>query len=88
MLVGESRSGVHRRGRARSGSAAPIARGNAALLRRVASREGLILDPVYTNKAFHGLIAEAAAGRLGADGATVFIHTGGIFGLFQLADRL
>jgi D-cysteine desulfhydrase len=48
---------------------------------RVARLEGLVLDPVYTGKAFLGLEAEARAGRL-AEGATVFLHTGGLFGLF------
>lgn len=51
-------------------------------LARVARREGLLLDPVYTGKAYLGLEAEARAGRLGGPGATVFLHTGGLFGLF------
>lgn len=49
---------------------------------RVARTEGLILDPVYTGKAFHALLCEMKAGRFGADGDVVFIHTGGMFGLF------
>lgn len=51
-------------------------------LAEVARREGLLLDPVYTGKAFLGLLAEARAGRLAGPGATVFLHTGGLFGLF------
>lgn len=51
-------------------------------LARVARTEGLLLDPVYTGKAFLGLEAEARAGRLPGPGATVFVHTGGLFGLF------
>jgi D-cysteine desulfhydrase len=47
----------------------------------VAAREGLLLDPVYTGKAFLGLQGEARAGRL-ASGSTLFLHTGGLFGLF------
>ncbi len=54
---------------------------------RVARAEGLVLDPVYTGKAFHGLIAELQRGRFGSDGDVVFIHTGGIFGLFPQRDR-
>jgi D-cysteine desulfhydrase len=57
-------------------------------LLRVARMEGVVLDPVYTNKAFRALSAEARAGRLDGDGATVFLHTGGIFGLFDFADVL
>jgi D-cysteine desulfhydrase len=58
-----------------------------ATIRRVAATEGLVLDPVYTGKAFHGLLAELQRGRFGADGDVVFIHTGGIFGLFPQRDR-
>lgn len=49
---------------------------------RVARLEGLVLDPVYTGKAMHGLLAELKRGRFGGDGDIVFIHTGGLFGLF------
>lgn len=45
-------------------------------------REGIILDPVYTGKAFHGLISDIRAGRYDASDDVVFMHTGGIFGIF------
>jgi D-cysteine desulfhydrase family pyridoxal phosphate-dependent enzyme len=49
----------------------------------VAARtEGLILDPVYTAKAFGGLIGELEAGRVKRDDLVVFIHTGGTPALF------
>jgi D-cysteine desulfhydrase len=48
----------------------------------LARTEGIILDPVYTGKAFHGLITELKSGRLKPEREVVFIHTGGIFGLF------
>lgn len=48
----------------------------------LARHEGLILDPVYTGKAFYGLLKELDAGRFGDDGDVIFVHTGGIFGLF------
>jgi D-cysteine desulfhydrase len=54
----------------------------------VARTEGLILDPVYTGKAFAGLQGEASAGRFADGGATVFLHTGGIFGLFSFAEQV
>ena len=55
-------------------------------LSEIARREGLLLDPVYTGKAFLGLLGEAKAGRVGGSGgATVFLHTGGLFGLFGFA---
>ena len=48
----------------------------------LAAWEGLILDPVYTGKAFHALLEERDQGRFGDDGDIVFVHTGGIFGVF------
>jgi len=47
-----------------------------------AHTEGLILDPVYTAKAFGGLIGEVEAGRVRRDDLAVFIHTGGTPALF------
>jgi len=44
--------------------------------------EGLILDPVYTGKAFHAMLKEIEAGRFEGERDIVFLHTGGIFGLF------
>lgn len=51
-------------------------------LRDLARREGIVLDPVYTGKAWHGVVTELARdrGRFGA--RIVFLHTGGVFGLF------
>ncbi len=54
----------------------------------VAQLEGIVLDPVYTGKAFDGMLTEAAGGRLQDKGPLVFVHTGGIFGLFPQKDQL
>jgi L-cysteate sulfo-lyase len=51
-------------------------------LRRLARREGLVLDPVYTGKAMAGLIGLVRQGRFDGSRAVVFIHTGGLPGLF------
>ena len=59
-----------------------------ATIRRVARTEGLLLDPVYTGKAFHGLLQELAAGRLREGDDVVFVHTGGVFGLFPQRARV
>ncbi|PCH61969.1 MAG: D-cysteine desulfhydrase [SAR86 cluster bacterium] len=51
----------------------------------LASSEGIFLDPVYTGKAFHGLVSELKKGQAGYFASAkniVFIHTGGIFGVF------
>ncbi len=51
-------------------------------LELAARSQGLILDPVYTAKALGGLIGELEAGRVRADDAVVFVHTGGTPALF------
>ena len=52
------------------------------LIAELAALEGLVLDPVYTGKAFSGMLAEIGAGRFEGCRDIVFVHTGGIFGLF------
>jgi D-cysteine desulfhydrase len=59
-----------------------------ATLRDVARAEGLVLDPVYTGKAFHGLRSELARDRRAFGERVVFVHTGGIFGLFPKSGEL
>jgi D-cysteine desulfhydrase len=51
-------------------------------VRLVARKEGIILDPVYTGKAMAGLIDLVRKGRFQKDDVVVFLHTGGIPGLF------
>jgi len=46
----------------------------------VARTEGIVLDPVYTGKAFFGMLAEIENGNLYGENI-LFVHTGGIFGL-------
>jgi D-cysteine desulfhydrase len=57
-------------------------------IRRAARSEGLVLDPVYTGKAFHALLAELKRGRFDDSDDVVFIHTGGVFGLFPQREQL
>ncbi len=47
-------------------------------LRLMASIEGYLLDPVYTAKAFHGLLALLAEGRIPRGSRVLFLHTGGL----------
>ena len=50
--------------------------------------EGIVLDPVYTGKAFHGLIEDLGAGEYADQRDIVFVHTGGVFGLFSHEQEL
>ena len=50
--------------------------------------EGLLLDPVYTGKAMAGLIAHARSGRIPPQSRVLFLHTGGLPGIFAYGDRL
>ncbi len=53
----------------------------------LARLEGLVLDPVYTGKAFHGLLREIAAGRFRKGETICFVHTGGVFGLMAQVEE-
>jgi D-cysteine desulfhydrase len=52
-----------------------------------AQLEGLLLDPVYTGKAFHGLLQELRKGSYRDCENLVFVHTGGQFGLFPHREK-
>jgi D-cysteine desulfhydrase len=53
-----------------------------ATIRDVCRSDGIVLDPVYTGKAFHGMMTELAANPARFGAAIAFLHTGGIYGLF------
>jgi D-cysteine desulfhydrase len=53
-----------------------------AAVRLLASTEGLLLDPVYSGKAFAGLLEDAGSGRYAVGQNILFIMTGGLPGLF------
>jgi D-cysteine desulfhydrase len=51
-------------------------------VRLMASCEGLLLDPVYSGKAFAGVIGDVRSGRYPAGSSVVFLMTGGTPALF------
>lgn len=51
-------------------------------IHQLAKLEGVILDPVYTGKAMYGLVEEIKKGKFNDCQNILFIHTGGLFGLF------
>nr|WP_158886791.1 D-cysteine desulfhydrase family protein [Amycolatopsis anabasis] len=54
-------------------------------LRLFARTEGVVLDPVYTGKAAAALVDWAERGDLGSGEPVVFVHTGGLPGLYGYA---
>lgn len=54
----------------------------------LARTEGLVLDPVYTGKAFYGMLEQIRRGWFAACSDIVFVHTGGVFGLFPYRENL
>ncbi|MEU0254916.1 D-cysteine desulfhydrase family protein [Streptomyces sp. NPDC006184] len=57
-------------------------------LRLAARTEGLVLDPTYTGRALAGLHAAVRDGTVRPGEKTVFVHTGGLPGLFGHEDAL
>lgn len=51
-------------------------------IKQVALEQGLILDPVYTGKTLFGLKDQISKGRFKKGEKILFIHSGGLFGLF------
>ena len=65
------------------GYAIPSAEGNAAI-RLMAENEGLFLDPVYTGKAFAGLVKLAREGKFKPTDKVLYLYSGGAGGLFSI----
>ncbi|WP_329106076.1 pyridoxal-phosphate dependent enzyme [Micromonospora sp. NBC_01699] len=61
---------------------------SAEALRLTARSEGIVLDPIYTGRAMAGLIAAVRDGDIASDAKTVFVHTGGLPGLFGHPDTV
>lgn len=57
-------------------------------MRYLGRREGILLDPVYTGKAFHGLLELIKSGHFSGEKDVVFVHTGGLFGVFPHREQL
>ena len=55
-------------------------------IKRLARLEATVFDPVYTGKATYGMVNELReGGRLRSSENILFIHTGGLFGLFPIS---
>lgn len=59
---------------------------SATAIQLAARTEGLFLDPVYTGRALAGLGSLVSSGRIRPVERTIFVHTGGLPGLFGHPD--
>lgn len=57
-------------------------------IRDLARLEGVVLDPVYTGKAYYAMISELEKNPDCFGPRIVFFHTGGLFGLFPVAGQM
>jgi 1-aminocyclopropane-1-carboxylate deaminase/D-cysteine desulfhydrase-like pyridoxal-dependent ACC family enzyme len=55
-------------------------------MEQIAIQEGLLLDPIYTGKAFTGMLDLIEKGELGHGEPVIFLHTGGLPALFASDD--
>jgi D-cysteine desulfhydrase len=54
----------------------------------LARLEGVVLDPVYTGKAYFAMVSELEKNPNCFGPRIVFFHTGGLFGLFPVANQM
>ena len=57
-------------------------------LRELATTEGILLDPVYTARAFYGMLDYLKKERIPSGSTVLFWHTGGLPANFHYADQL
>jgi 1-aminocyclopropane-1-carboxylate deaminase/D-cysteine desulfhydrase-like pyridoxal-dependent ACC family enzyme len=57
-------------------------------IKLAARSDAIFMDPVYTGKAFSGLIGQVRAGTLGPDDLAIFVHTGGLPIIFAYHEAL
>jgi D-cysteine desulfhydrase len=55
--------------------------------RKLATEEGLVLDPCYTGKAFQGMVKEVKKDPKRYGERILFLHSGGVFGNFAYTDQ-
>ena len=67
--------------------AVPTAEGLDAI-RLLARTEAILLEPVYSAKAFAGMLAEIQSGMYSPGESVIFLHTGGTAALFAMTGEL
>lgn len=59
-----------------------------AAIQLLARTEGILLDPVYTAKAFACMLADIRSGMFTSRDAVIFLHTGGAPALFAMTEAI
>ena len=57
-------------------------------IKELAKNEGILLDPVYTGRAFYGMLDFLKRKRIPTNTNVLFWHTGGLPALFKYANEL
>ena len=57
-------------------------------IHELAREEGIVLDPVYTGRAFYGMLDCLKEKKINPDSNVLFWHTGGLPAIFHYADQL
>ena len=57
-------------------------------IKELATTEGVLLDPVYTARAFYGMVDFLRNKKIPAGSNVLFWHTGGLPATFHYADQL
>lgn len=86
--VGVERAAIHLLDGYQGSGRAAVRPEELRIVERAAREAGLLLDPVYTAKAFLALIEEARRTRSRFGRRVLFVHTGGGFGLFPFREPL
>lgn len=60
----------------------------ARVIKLMAQTEGILLEPVYTGKTMAGIVGLSEKGILTEENTVLFMHTGGLPGLFREAHRI
>ena len=79
---------VHVEDKFRGGGYAVVGDLEREAIRTLARSEGILLDPVYTGRAFGGLLTLIREGRWGKGARVLFWHTGGTAALFAFVEQV
>lgn len=70
-----------------AGYGIPLPEANRAV-RLLAKEEGILVDPVYSGKAFYGMLRHLRQGKIPKGSTVLFLHTGGTAALFAGKDTI